>query len=80
MEMIRAETSPIVAPFAPTGQVTAFPAETFFEPLTLMVAYSFKRLPRGRCSSCGNRRVRYAIVVGDLIMSAPVCARCAKLR
>ena len=58
----------------------AMPVDATYGPLTLNLVVSLHRVPRLKCSSCAKRRVGFAIGLGDVIASAPLCAKCAGIR
>lgn len=63
-------------------QLMAFPGpiETTYGPLVMHLAISLQRLPRRRCTACGQRRVCYTISLGETIQSPPMCAKDAGIR
>lgn len=56
------------------------PVDVTYGPLTVNLAVSLQRVPRRKCSACGNRRVCYSVGLGDIISSPPMCAKCAGIR
>ena len=51
------------------------------EGLGVWMFVSFKRLAkRAKCSSCGVRRILFAVKMGDIATSPAKCARCAGIR
>lgn len=49
-------------------------------PLQVKLTVRFSKMPRARCSDCGNRRVLYSIGIEDAIQSAGRCGKCAGIR
>jgi hypothetical protein len=70
------------APLAPPGQVIAFPGpvESSSSPGVLWLAVTFRKVQRRRCTACGNRRVCFYMGIGDVVASAPLCAKCQGIR
>ena len=63
------------------GQPSLLPIDVTFGPLLVNLAVGLNRLEkRQRCSSCSHRRVCFAVGVGGLVSSPPVCAKCAGIR
>jgi hypothetical protein len=48
--------------------------------LGVLLEVKLKRLPRGRCTACGNRRVLYALDVAGVKQGVPLCAKDAGIR
>lgn len=68
-------------PTHPVGQEVLFHStmEVSAGPLTITTTSYLRRVPRQKCSTCGNRRICFAIVSGNE-QSAPMCAKCAGIR
>lgn len=65
-----------------TNQLLAFPGpiETTFGPLQMHLTISLQRVPRRKCTACGNRRICFSVGLGERIQSPPMCAKCAGIR
>lgn len=64
------------------GQVAAglHPIDVNYGPLTVNIAIALQRHRRQKCAACGNRRVTFAVGLGDLYRSPLLCAKCAGIR
>lgn len=67
---------------ADPNQLMAFPGavETTYGPLAMHLTISLQRIPRRKCTACGQRRVCYVVAIGDFLQSPPMCARDAGIR
>lgn len=63
-------------------QLTAFasPLDMTFGPLAITMVIALHRHPRMKCEACGQRRICFDIGLGEVIVSPPVCAKCAGIR
>ena len=50
------------------------------DPLSVTITAKMKKLPRQKCTVCGNRRVCFSINLSGIASSPPTCAKCAGLR
>ena len=65
-----------------TEQMTIYPAIVSFTraPLGVNLEIALQRFPRGKCESCGSRRVLFAVGVVDVKTGPRLCAHCAGVR
>jgi hypothetical protein len=48
--------------------------------MSMMLVIKLHRVPRQKCSACGNRRICYFIGLGEAVHGPIMCARCAGIR